>query len=284
MGRLDEGGDARMPADMTALHRSPDPPASGGVRRLLAACSVVVALILAAPSGLQAGGCPDRKDYEPNLPVPDGNIGVYKEQLKAYHDKSTRGATTTDYMADFQRVIDKALDYVTERAAAVEKPAVVLDIDETSISNWTNIEVNDFGFIKGGNCALKEKKACGFDAWIMQAKAPVLAPTLKFYNEVRARKIAVFFITARPNSQRTATIRNLTRAGFKDWTALITRSDDDHGTSAKFKSGQRAEIEDRRGYKIIANIGDQESDLKDGDAPVHSECRFKLPNPFYFIK
>jgi hypothetical protein len=45
-----------------------------------------------------------------------------------------------------------------------------------------------------------------------------------------------------------------------------------------FKSGQRAALE-AQGYRIVANVGDQESDLAGG----HADRSFKLPNPFYFI-
>jgi len=34
------------------------------------------------------------------------------------------------------------------------------------------------------------------------------------------------------------------------------------------------------GYTIIATVGDQESDLEG----CFAECRFKVPNPFYFIR
>ena len=46
-----------------------------------------------------------------------------------------------------------------------------------------------------------------------------------------------------------------------------------------FKAPARGEIE-KQGYKIIANVGDQWSDLNGGS----SEHSFKVPNPFYFIK
>ena len=44
-----------------------------------------------------------------------------------------------------------------------------------------------------------------------------------------------------------------------------------------FKSGARRQISEQ-GYKIIANVGDQESDLAGG----YAERTFKLPNPFYY--
>jgi hypothetical protein len=36
-------------------------------------------------------------------------------------------------------------------------------------------------------------------------------------------------------------------------------------------------------YAIIANLGDQYSDLIGDDAGDHAERCYKLPNPFYFI-
>jgi predicted secreted acid phosphatase len=50
------------------------------------------------------------------------------------------------------------------------------------------------------------------------------------------------------------------------------------GTIA-YKSGTRAYIEDVLGYEIVANFGDQFSDLKGGFA----DKTFKLPNPNYFL-
>ena len=49
-------------------------------------------------------------------------------------------------------------------------------------------------------------------------------------------------------------------------------------TVEAFKSGARRAIEDD-GYKILVNIGDQDSDLNGGVA----KKAFKLPNPMYFI-
>ena len=51
-----------------------------------------------------------------------------------------------------------------------------------------------------------------------------------------------------------------------------------YASAADFKTPQRARIE-AQGYTIIANIGDQPSDLAGG----HSEQTFLLPDPFYRI-
>jgi predicted secreted acid phosphatase len=89
----------------------------------------------------------------------------------------------------------------------------------------------------------------------------------------------VFYITGRRDQQRQATLWNLDSAGFKGWAGLATRPDKEHGSIVPFKSGERNKI--AKDYTIIANIGDQDSDLEPKDES-HG-CPFKLPNPFYFI-
>jgi acid phosphatase len=51
-----------------------------------------------------------------------------------------------------------------------------------------------------------------------------------------------------------------------------------YASAADFKAPQRAKIE-AEGFTIIANMGDQPSDL----AGAHAEKTFLLPNPFYRI-
>ncbi len=47
----------------------------------------------------------------------------------------------------------------------------------------------------------------------------------------------------------------------------------------QYKSGTRKHIEDDLGYEIIANFGDQYSDLQGG----YANRTYKLPNPTYFV-
>lgn len=67
--------------------------------------------------------------------------------------------------------------------------------------------------------------------------------------------------------------------GYTGYTALIMEPDAAHYVSAvDFKAPQRQAIE-AQGYTVVANIGDQPSDLAGG----YSEGTFLLPNPFYCI-
>jgi hypothetical protein len=89
----------------------------------------------------------------------------------------------------------------------------------------------------------------------------------------------VFFITGRPENQRAATERNLVAAGYAGYAKLYMVPNGAHfASAADFKAPIRAEIE-RAGYTIVANVGDQPSDLLGG----HAQRKFLLPDPFYRV-
>ena len=72
------------------------------------------------------------------------------------------------------------------------KPAIVLDIDETSLSNYEGL--NAAGFSQAG---LVPGAVAGND--------PVIAPTLELYRFARKKGVEAFFITGRPDVVRTPT-------------------------------------------------------------------------------
>ncbi|MEA1651718.1 HAD family acid phosphatase [Nitrospirillum sp. BR 11164] len=214
-------------------------------------------------------GCANQAAPVADLP----NLGVVKTQLVAYHDSGA-------YDRDLARVAGQAGARIKARVATLpvgSRPALVLDIDETSLSNWPQLKINDFGYIKAGGCDL-DRGPCAAPAWEMMGRATVIAPTLELYRQARAAGVAVFFITGRPEGEREATARNLAAAGYEGWAGLVLRAPGAHGSAADYKAAERAKIE-AQGYTIIANMGDQDSDLAGG----HAERTFKLANPFYFI-
>ena len=102
---------------------------------------------------------------------------------------------------------------------------------------------------------------------------------MRLFRQARALNVAVFFITGRPESQRAATEQNLRDVGYNGFAALHMVPDGArYASAALFKAPVRAAIE-ADGYNIVANMGDQPSDLADG----HAERNFLLPNPFYRI-
>jgi acid phosphatase len=224
-----------------------------------------LALLALVPFG---AGCASTAPRAGNAPP---NLADAKRQVSEYIDSGR-------YEADVAAVAEQARAYLESRAHRGGKLAIVVDIDETALSNLPSLRANDYGFILGaGPCDL-QRGPCGLFAWITMAKAEPIKPVLALVDLARQRGIAVFFLTGRPERMRTATEANLRAAGYA-WTGLILRPDDlTTKSAAEFKAPERKKLEDQ-GYTIIVNIGDQASDLDGGFA----EKTYKLPNPFYLI-
>lgn len=239
----------------------------------------VGALLLAVQACASAPGaatsCPALpKDRVPIAATPL-NVDLVKKQLTDYHDSRI-------YEADIKAVYDVAETYADSRLGKVTKPAIVLDIDETVLSNWNAFQANNFGFFpNAARCDVPSKEACGFNVWIAQMKAPAFDPARDFFNKMKNKGVAIFFVSGRRDSQRTMTVTNLESQGIYGWSGLTTRPDAEHGSVRPFKTRAREKIRSVDGYTIIANIGDQLSDFDSGGT---AECAFKLPNPFYFIE
>ena len=201
------------------------------------------------------------------------NIGELKTQVSEYKESGS-------YERDFDAEMKRAEAHILAQASKVKNPAIILDIDETTLSNWPQLKANDYAFFLPGPCENLPKGPCGIQSWQKTEKAQAFPATLELFNSVKAQGVSVFFITGRMESERAATERNLKKEGFRDWAGLVMRP---KGTKTKtadlYKAPQRAKIESK-GYTIIANIGDQPSDLKGGGA---AEKDFLLPNPFYRI-
>ena len=228
-------------------------------------------------SGLQTvaaadWNCANQKEHKLERTKPF-NLGQLKNQLKDY--KYCGG-----YDRELEATLARAIAYVQVRARKISNAAIVLDIDETSLSNWPQIEQDDFGYFSGGECTLKPHEPCGADRWTLDHTAKAIEPTRKLFETAKRHKVAVFFITGRPDKLdfRIATEKNLKDEHYDSWADLIMRPTDSNGSVAIFKTAARKSIF-AQGYKIIANIGDQQSDLEGG----YAEQTFKVPNPFYFI-
>jgi predicted secreted acid phosphatase len=200
------------------------------------------------------------------------NLGELKLRLLEY---KRSGA----YERDVAAVLSRAQRYIEKRASRVRQPAIVLDIDETSLLSWVEMLANDFGYIPAGPCDDLPAGPCGVRAWELSARAEVIAPTLALYQAARAKGVTVFFLSGRPEIERAATEKNLRAAGYVDFAGVLLRPTGNSESAAVFKSGERKKIA-AQGYAIIANIGDQPSDLAGG----YAEKAFLVPNPFYRIR
>ena len=232
-------------------------------------CILLTALPLAAQSAPQT-----TKPTPPthiSIPAEPPNLGKLGTRLTAYHDCTLKPGPC--YTADLNRQANLAISFLKRRAAHThpnEKLALVLDIDETSLSNWPEELRVSFGYL-----------ADDWNAWVEKEQGTAIEPTLRLYNEAIAHGVAVFFITGRPESQRKPTEDNLKAAGYTKWEGpVILREDHPAGQLVEvYKSVARQTIVDS-GYTIILNVGDQLSDLA---LKPQAEYSVKLPNPFYFL-
>lgn len=147
-----------------------------------------------------------------------------------------------------------------------KKQAIVFDVDETLLSNYSAIVAD--GFVYGPKSQAEATDEIG----------KAIKPSLDLFNLAKAKGITVFLITGRPEAQRAPTEDNLKREGFTGYQQAILKPAGFAGTTVAYKSGARAAIE-QQGYHIVASVGDQYSDLAGG----HEDRGFKLPNPFYYL-
>jgi predicted secreted acid phosphatase len=260
---------------------STKPAATLRAAAIIAACWVLLHVAPAAAEDRPAG-CTPPPDAVTVDPTPPINIGILANALIYYR--------CTQYDADVTAALAAARDWVAKRAAEVTKPAIVLDIDETSLSNWEEIFRNNFGYIPYGACDPNAQSACGQHDWELSARAVAIEPTLELFNVAQTLKgkngesVDIYFITGRFEDpvERAATEWNLHKVGYDKWRQLFMR---DAGRNFKnvsiYKTWARTQIE--TDHIIIANVGDQLSDLVGDQSGDHAERCFKVPNPFYFI-
>ncbi len=188
--------------------------------------------------------------------------------LKAYHDSG-------EYMLEFTGVIKRAHSYLAQRIAEREahrlrsKPlALVLDIDETSLSNYPFMASHQFA---GG--------ATEFNKYLAKAHYLPLVPTLRLFHFAQQHGVAVFFVTGRREHLHDPTVTSLQMAGYQHWDGLFFKPENYNLNSViPFKAKVRQRIEGL-GYDVVASIGDQKSDIDGG----YADMGFKLPNPYYYL-
>ncbi len=189
--------------------------------------------------------------------------GKTAEQIRAYYDGGFWNKAV-------KKKADKAKAYLSKRTHGrhkARKPALVLDIDETSLNNYPCLNAN------GGI----PYAAVPYAVCVTRYDAPAIKPIRAVFRRAKAWGVKVFFISARPEAIRDGTLANLRAAGFKGNYELILQPPDyTEDSKVPYKSGARKQIQ-QRGFRIIANVGDQRSDLAGG----YSERTYKLPNPIY---
>ncbi|TDU91233.1 putative acid phosphatase of HAD superfamily subfamily IIIB [Kribbella voronezhensis] len=227
------------------------------------------------------------------------NIDVLRQQIRNYYgDPLGTGtfAADSNYAKEATSVAAAGKRWLSAHHHTRATKAILLDVDDTSLATWNYEIASNWAFNPVTN-----------GTFVTEQRFPAVPGMVDLVKTAEREGYAIFFLTGRGAAQEQATLGNLTAdgigvdAGYPKPTTLRDGEDglftkpaladypaylktacasDPNGacTTIHYKSATRAHIESL-GYDIVANFGDQYSDLKGGFA----DRTFKLPNPNYYL-
>ena len=192
-------------------------------------------------------------------------------------------SSTSAYAAEMAGIQARAKSYLADpyrghhhHHHATGTKAVLFDVDDTTLNTYNYEIYSNFVYNPTTNAA-----------FVNAALFPAVPGMPDLVTWAASHGYTVFYLTGRPASQHDGTVANLTNEGYpvtdsrlflKDLTAPWLSSCAPSCTTIQYKSLTREHIESL-GYDIVANFGDQYSDLKGGFA----DRTFKVPNPMYYL-
>jgi len=189
------------------------------------------------------------------------NLSTARQQVKDYYESGK-------YDEELNSIIERAIDEF-ERITIKENSVVLIDVDETALSNYDVSKKMGYGYVFE---IVRE--------WEMEGIAPAILQVKDLYDYLIDRGAKVIFLTGRRNTVYEATYRNLKDQGYTLFDTLIARSDNEYKIPAlDYKNSKRVELTEK-GYDIIGTVGDQWSDLK---GEYHG-VQVKIPNYLYLIE
>ena len=258
------------------------------IAAIAAACAVTGAALYGAGAAT-AGQSTANSTHEPY------NIGLLVKDIDTYYgtaadaDGVYQASPTSPYAKDLARIDASAREYIDKAARKArhhgEKPAVVFDIDDTLLLSLDYEKRYNYTY-----------NSASWAAYVNKADRPEVFGSPELVQYAEKKGVEVFYNSGLSEAQRAAAVENLKKVGadvnldaghmfLKDaanppsylgacatpgtWTC----------TTVQYKSGTRKHIEQDLGYDIIANFGDQYSDLDGG----YADQKYKLPNPTYFV-
>jgi len=261
------------------------------MRQLLAilGAAVVVALVAAGLAGALSGSVP-APPANPTSADQIQNIDQVKTAIKGYYkDRVTstldpvNGTTAlhqfsddSNYAAEVKGIAASAGKYLAHHDRHNAQKAILFDVDDTTLNTYSYEIYSNFVYSPSSNAA-----------FVNAGVFPAVPGMVDLEKKAEAEGYKVFFLTGRPEAQRAGTIENLTNVGYdvsssnlylKDLTKPIYASCAPSCTTIQYKSLTRQYIESQ-GNDIVANFGDQFSDLKGGFA----DNTYKIPNPMYYL-
>ena len=222
------------------------------------------------------------------------NIDSVKKTIATYYgDPGTGIANKTDspYIRELRSIVLRQAPVLAATCFVEKKlhknPAIVLDTDDTTL--WTyDMEVADMHF---------QFNPAEQDVWVQQQRFPATPHMTTLAAVAQKAGCTLIGLTGRNDDQKAATLANLAKVGYTGftaqnfytkWTGVGASQQPSYITCAtakcttiEYKSQTRAHIESPSGgrYDIVANFGDQFSDLIGG----YADRTVKLPNPTYYL-
>ncbi|MEE9450907.1 MAG: HAD family acid phosphatase, partial [Ignavibacteriaceae bacterium] len=166
------------------------------------------------------------------------NLTVARNEVKEYYESGK-------YDEELNEVIKNAREQFLEIEFR-QNSVVIIDVDETALSNYGLAELMGFGYVYEMN-----KK------WNAEMKSPAILQVKEFYEYLLAKGARIIFLTGRNIPEYEATYKNLKQEGYTVFDTLITQREHEYELSAQeFKSSKRKELIEE-GYEIIGTVGDQ---------------------------
>ena len=226
------------------------------------------------------------------------NIDSVKATIRTYYG-ATNGIANKDaspYISEMKGIAATWAGEVKDRCARAIRhdkvPAVVFDADDTTL--WT-YDMEDGAMKFNFDPTLQ-------NTWVQEERFPATPGMQRVVRAAHNANCKIVGLTGRNNGQRTATLDNLAKYYydkktdqplfrsqyyFTKWTSTDTPpayvncaqdSDPTKCSTIEYKSSTRKYVKQHFGFKIVANFGDQFSDLIGGYGPA-----VKLPNPTYYL-
>lgn len=266
---------------------------------VIAIATLTVAALAGGGVAYAAATQPAIKTSTPRSERQITNIDVLRQQIRNYYgDPNGTGvaASGSNYAREAESVAASGKRFLADPHHVHGTRAIVLDVDDTTLLTWNYEVFSNWAYNPTTNAT-----------YVNNQMFPAVFGMVDLVRTAEREGYAIFYLTGRPTSQEQATLGNLTEdqvgvdAGYPKPTTLRDGEDglftkpavadypdylqaacagDPNGscTTIHYKAATRAHIESL-GYDIVANFGDQFSDLEGG----HADRTFKLPNPNYYL-
>ncbi|WP_405738107.1 Secreted acid phosphatase [Streptomyces sp. NBC_00028] len=258
------------------------------IAAIAAACAV-------AGAGLYGVGAATAGQSTANSTHEPYNIGLLVKDIDTYYGTTLdaggvyQASLDSPYAKDLAAIDKAARKYIDQAARKAhhkgEKPAVVFDIDDTLLLSLDYERRYNYTY-----------NSTTWADYVNKADRPGVFGSAELVQYAESKGVEVFYNSGLSEAQRTAAVDNLKKVGadvnldadhmfLKDkanppaYLSACATPGTWTCTTVQYKGGTRRHIEDDLGYEIIANFGDQYSDLDGG----YADRTYKLPNPTYFV-